>query len=57
MAVVEWRHRELVGIAPFSFVADVLEAAAYYRDVLGFSYDRMWGRAAELLHALPRRPS
>jgi len=35
--------RELEAIAPFFFVTDVVKAAAYYRDVLGFTYERLWG--------------
>jgi uncharacterized glyoxalase superfamily protein PhnB len=35
--------RELRAIAPLFFVADVAKAAAYYRDVLGFAFDRIWG--------------
>jgi uncharacterized glyoxalase superfamily protein PhnB len=34
---------ELLAIAPLFFVADVAKAAAYYRDVLGFAFDRIWG--------------
>ena len=30
-------------IAPYFFVPDVVVAANYYRDTLGFSYDRFWG--------------
>ena len=33
----------LLGIAPRFLVADIGRAAAYYRDVLGFTIDRMWG--------------
>lgn len=33
----------LIGSAPLFLVADVVRAAAYYRDVLGFSYERLWG--------------
>jgi catechol 2,3-dioxygenase-like lactoylglutathione lyase family enzyme len=29
--------------APSFAVADVFEAAEYYRDVLGFRFDRIWG--------------
>jgi len=36
-------ERELLGIAPLFFVADVTKAAAYYRDVLGFAFERIWG--------------
>jgi uncharacterized glyoxalase superfamily protein PhnB len=35
--------RALLGIAPLFFVADVTKAAAYYRDVLGFTFDKIWG--------------
>jgi uncharacterized glyoxalase superfamily protein PhnB len=30
------------GIAPYFLVDDVVAAANYYRDKLGFSYDRFW---------------
>lgn len=33
----------LLGVAPVLLVRDVMEAADYYRDKLGFSYDRLWG--------------
>lgn len=36
-------ERQLVAIAPEFYVADVAKAAAYYRDVLGFQYDMIWG--------------
>lgn len=31
------------GIAPYFFVPDVVAAANFYRDRLGFSYERFWG--------------
>ena len=31
------------GIAPLFTVADVAATANYYRDVLGFGYERLWG--------------
>ena len=34
---------KLIGSAPVLLVADVVKAANYYRDQLGFSYDRFWG--------------
>ena len=34
---------ELTGSAPVLLVADVEKAAAYYRDALGFQFDRFWG--------------
>lgn len=30
-------------VAPYFFVPDVVSAAHYYRDTLGFSFDRFWG--------------
>lgn len=33
----------LIGSAPVLVVADVVKAASYYRDQLGFTYDRFWG--------------
>ena len=34
---------KLIGSAPVLLVADVVKAANYYRDQLGFKYDRFWG--------------
>ena len=34
---------KLIGSAPVLLVADVVKAANYYRDQLGFAYDRFWG--------------
>jgi catechol 2,3-dioxygenase-like lactoylglutathione lyase family enzyme len=34
---------QLHGVAPILLVADVVKAAAYYADSLGFSVPRMWG--------------
>lgn len=31
------------GIAPYFIVDDVIRSANYYRDKLGFRYDRFWG--------------
>jgi uncharacterized glyoxalase superfamily protein PhnB len=36
--------KQLLGIAPFFLVRDVVKAAEYYRDALGFSYPRFWGK-------------
>src|SRR6185312_942450 len=33
----------LTGACPSFVVADVFETAEYYRDVLGFSFDGIWG--------------
>ena len=30
-------------IAPYFLVSDVVRSANYYRDTLGFQYDRLWG--------------
>lgn len=35
--------RERWFIAPYFFVPDVVATANYYRDTLGFSYERFWG--------------
>lgn len=34
---------KLIRSAPVLLVADVVKAANYYRDQLGFAYDRFWG--------------
>lgn len=34
---------KIVGSAPILLVADVVASANYYRDKLGFRYDRFWG--------------
>ena len=36
------QHRRW-GIAPYFIVDDVVATANYYRDKLGFDYDRFWG--------------
>src|SRR3954468_22815308 len=38
--------KQLLGIAPYFLVRDVVKAAEYYRDALGFSYARFWGEPA-----------
>ena len=35
--------QRFLAIAPVFFVADIARAASYYRDVLGFAFDRIWG--------------
>ena len=35
--------KQLFGIAPYFFVRDVVKAAEYYRDALGFTYPQFWG--------------
>ncbi len=34
---------KIIGSAPVLLVADVVEAAHYYRDKAGFTFDRFWG--------------
>jgi len=36
-------NAKLIAGAPILLVADVIASANYYRDMLGFSYDRLWG--------------
>jgi hypothetical protein len=36
-------ERQFLAVAPFFFVAATEPAAAYYRDILGFTVDRSWG--------------
>ena len=37
---------KLVGSAPILLVKDVVASANYYRDKVGFSYERFWGEPA-----------
>jgi hypothetical protein len=34
---------QIASVAPVLLVADVFETAEYYRDVLGFTFDQIWG--------------
>lgn len=34
---------KILGIAPYLFVDDVKASADWYRDKLGFGYERLWG--------------
>ena len=34
---------KLTGVAPVLLVTDVVAAANYWRDCVGFTYDRLWG--------------
>lgn len=38
---------KLTGSAPVLLVADVVKAANYYRDQLGFCYERFWGEPSD----------
>jgi uncharacterized glyoxalase superfamily protein PhnB len=35
--------KQFLGIAPYFLVRDVVKAAEYYRDALGFHFERFWG--------------
>ena len=35
--------QKLFGIAPYLIVDDIFQSAAFYRDKLGFQFDRIWG--------------
>lgn len=35
--------KQILGIAPYFLVRDVVKAAEYYRHALGFNYSRFWG--------------
>jgi len=37
------KRSKIVGSAPILLVEDVEKAANYYRDKVGFTYDRFWG--------------
>jgi uncharacterized glyoxalase superfamily protein PhnB len=38
--------KQILGIAPYFLVRDVVKAAEYYRDALGFGYTQFWGEPA-----------
>ncbi len=44
---------KIIGSAPILLVADVQKSAGYYRDKLGFTYDRIWGEPP--CFCMPRR--
>jgi catechol 2,3-dioxygenase-like lactoylglutathione lyase family enzyme len=37
-------RQKFYSIAPFFFVDDIVQSAEFYRDKLGFRFDRFWGR-------------
>lgn len=45
--------RQFIGTAPMFFVRDVTKAADFYRDVLGFKYQEIWGHPP--CFAMPHR--
>ena len=36
-------EKNLTGTAPVFLVRDIIKATAYYRDILGFEFDKIWG--------------
>ena len=34
---------KVLGVAPFLIVDDVKQSAEWYRDILGFGFERLWG--------------
>ena len=36
-------NASIIGSAPILLVRDVVAAANYYRDQVGFTYDELWG--------------
>ncbi len=49
------KRGKIIGSAPILLVADVVKSAEYYRDRLGFSYERFWGEPP--CFCMPRRDS
>ena len=47
------KRGKIIGSAPILLVADVVESANYYRDKLGFTYERFWGEPP--CFCMPRR--
>jgi uncharacterized glyoxalase superfamily protein PhnB len=37
------QDRQIRSVSPYFFVSDLVRAAEYYRDKLGFGFDRYWG--------------
>lgn len=44
---------KIIGSAPILLVSDVVQAANYYRDKLGFTHERFWGEPPSF--CMPRR--
>lgn len=40
---------KLFGIAPYFVVADVVKSAEFYRDMLGFDFDQIWGEPPQFV--------
>ena len=41
--------QQLHSIAPYLIVDDVVQSAAFYRDKLGFQFDRIWGEPPQFV--------
>lgn len=41
--------QKLFGIAPYFIVDDIFQSAEFYRDKLGFQFDRIWGEPPQFV--------
>ena len=42
-------EQKLYGIAPYLIVDDIFQSAAFYRDKLGFEFNRIWGEPPQFV--------
>ena len=42
-------EQKLFTVAPYFIVDDILQSAAFYRDKLGFQFDRIWGQPPQFV--------
>jgi len=42
-------EQKLYGVAPYFIVDDIFQAAEFYRDKLGFQFDRIWGEPPQFV--------
>lgn len=42
-------EQKLYGIAPYLIVDDIFQSAEFYRDKLGFTFDRIWGEPPQFV--------
>lgn len=42
-------EQKLYGIAPYLIVDDIFQSAEFYRDKLGFQFDRIWGEPPQFV--------
>jgi uncharacterized glyoxalase superfamily protein PhnB len=42
-------EQKVYGIAPYFIVDDILQSAEFYRDKLGFYFDRVWGEPPQFV--------